>query len=50
MTDYGTNDRRRFLRQVRLLALLRTLYIGVAVLSAGIALGAVVNLFSKGIQ
>ncbi len=48
MTDYGIHDRRKFLRQVWLLAALRTLYFGVAVLSVGIALGAVINLFSKG--
>lgn len=48
MTDYGIHDRRKFLRQVRLLEALRTLYYGIAVLSVGVALGAVVNLFSKG--
>ena len=48
MTDYGIHDRRKFLRQVRLLAALRWFYLALAGLSIGGALGAVINLFSKG--
>ncbi len=38
----------RFWRQLRLLALLRGLYVALTGLSIGIALGAVLNLFTKG--
>ena len=48
MTDYGTQDRQRFLRQLRYMAALRALYIAICGLSLGALLWAVIHLFSKG--
>lgn len=48
MIDYGIDDRRKFLRQLRLLALLRGFQLAVCGLSIGAALAAIINLFSRG--
>lgn len=48
MTDYATQDRKKFLRQLRYTAALRALYAVIIVVSIGSTLVAVAGIFTKG--
>ena len=48
MTDYGREDRQRFLRQLRCMAALRAVCVALPFLLIAGALAAVVRLFMKG--
>ena len=48
MIDYGKPDRQRFLRHLKLLALLRGAYVAILGMCIGGTLGAIFNLFSRG--
>ncbi len=48
MTDYGREDRQRFLRQVHGMRALHAFYIAVIGLAIGGALAVIISLFSRG--
>ena len=47
MIDYGTPGRRKFLRQIRILAFLRAVYVALVGVSVGATVGAFIILFTR---